>query len=84
LFPGFVYQLGVLFGSPTNTIEYALRDHIGYQWALTVFEGCTILALVIVFALGPERKGRTFFRQPPEMTADGTGWLSQAELPASK
>src|SRR5258705_515707 len=54
LFPGFVYQLGVLFGSPTNTIEYALRDRIGYQWALTVFEGCTILALVIVFALGPE------------------------------
>ena len=63
LFPGFVYQLGVLFGSPTNTIEYALRDRIGYQWALTVFEGCTILALVIVFALGPERKGKSFFRQ---------------------
>jgi len=69
LFPGFVYQLGVLFGSPTNTIEYALRDRIGYQWALTVFEGCTILALVIVFALGPERKGRNFFRQPAEVAS---------------
>lgn len=67
LFPGFVYQLGVLFGSPTNTIEYALRDRIGYQWALTVFEGCTILALVIVFALGPERKGRNFLRQAEEV-----------------
>ena len=64
LFPGFVYQLGVLFGSPTNTIEYALRDRIGYQWALTVFEGCTITALVLVFALGPERKGKNFFRKP--------------------
>jgi MFS transporter, SHS family, lactate transporter len=64
LFPGFVYQLGVLFGSPTNTIEYALRDRIGYQWALTVFEGCTIAALVLVFAFGPERKGRNFFRKP--------------------
>ena len=62
LFPGFVYQLGVLFGSPTNTIEYALRDRIGYQWALTVFEACTIVALVIVFALGPERKGKDFHR----------------------
>jgi cbb3-type cytochrome oxidase subunit 3 len=62
-----VYQLGVLFGSPTNTIEYALRDRIGYQWALTVFEGCTILALVIVFALGPERKGRNFLRQAEEV-----------------
>ena len=72
LFPGFVYQLGVLFGSPTNTIEYALRDRIGYQWALTVFEGCTILALVIVFALGPERKGRNFFRKPLETEARGS------------
>jgi SHS family lactate transporter-like MFS transporter len=63
LFPGFIYQLGVLFGSPTNTIEYALRDRVGYQWALTIFEGCTIVALVVVFALGPERKGKDFFRK---------------------
>jgi len=63
LFPGFIYQLGVLFGSPTNTIEYALRDRVGYQWALTIFEGCTIVALMIVFALGPERKGKDFFRK---------------------
>jgi SHS family lactate transporter-like MFS transporter len=63
LFPGFVYQLGVLFGSPTNSIEYALRDRVGYQWALTLFEGCTIVALMLVFALGPERKGRVFFRE---------------------
>jgi SHS family lactate transporter-like MFS transporter len=69
LFPGFVYQLGVLFGSPTNTIEYALRDRIGYQWALTIFEGCTILGLAIVFALGPEKKGRAFFKKPLEMEA---------------
>ncbi len=65
LFPGFIYQLGVLFGSPTNTVEYALRDRVGYQWALTIFEGCTILALMFVFALGPERKGRSFFRSGP-------------------
>ena len=64
LFPGFVYQLGVLFGSPTNSIEYALRDRVGYQWALTLFEGCTIIGLMLVFALGPERKGRVFFREP--------------------
>lgn len=69
LFPGFVYQLGVLFGSPTNTVEYALRDRIGYQWALAVFEGCTILGLVAVFTLGPERKGRNFFKTPLEMSA---------------
>ena len=60
LFPGLIYQLGVLFGSPTNTIEYALRNRFGYGWALTIFEGVTILALMIVFALGPERKGKSF------------------------
>ncbi|HEV2352511.1 MAG TPA: MFS transporter [Terriglobia bacterium] len=64
LFPGFVYQLGVLFGSQTDTIEYALRDRVGYRWALTSFEGFTILALMIVFALGPERKGKSFLREP--------------------
>jgi len=31
------------------------------------------LLVSLVTWLGPERKGRTFFRQPPEMTADGTG-----------
>ena len=29
LLPGMAYQLGVLFGAPTNTIEYALRDRFG-------------------------------------------------------
>lgn len=64
LFPGFVYQLGVLFGAPTNTIEYALKNWLGYPWALATFEGFTILALILVFALGPERKGRSFLRTP--------------------
>jgi len=63
LFPGLIYQLGVLFGSPTNSIEYALRDRFGYGWALTIFEGVTILALIIVFALGPEKKGKSFRRE---------------------
>jgi SHS family lactate transporter-like MFS transporter len=72
LFPGFVYQLGVLFGSPTSTIEYALRDHIGYQWALTTFEGATILALMVVFAMGPERKSKSFLVGRPNVTAAST------------
>jgi SHS family lactate transporter-like MFS transporter len=64
LFPGLVYQLGVLFGSPTSTIEYALRDRFGYGWALSIFEGLTIVALVIVVALGPEKKGKAFSSNP--------------------
>ncbi|HST08929.1 MAG TPA: MFS transporter, partial [Terriglobales bacterium] len=60
LFPGFVYQLGVLIASPAVSLEYALRDRIGYPWALTLFEGAVILVLIVIFQLGPERRGRSF------------------------
>src|SRR5207302_10508743 len=60
LFPGFVYQLGVLIGSPAVVIEYTLRDHFGYQWALAGFEGCVIVALMFIYGLGPEKRGRSF------------------------
>lgn len=64
LFPGLVYQLGSLVGSPANSIEYALRNRLGYEWALTTFEGFTILALFFVFAFGPEQKGKSFLKEP--------------------
>jgi SHS family lactate transporter-like MFS transporter len=60
LFPGFVYQLGVLIASPAVSLEYALRDRVGYPWALTLFEGVVILLLLLIFQLGPERQGRSF------------------------
>jgi SHS family lactate transporter-like MFS transporter len=60
LFPGFVYQLGVLVASPAVGFEYILRDHLGYPWALTVFESVVIVSLIVIFALGPEERGRSF------------------------
>jgi SHS family lactate transporter-like MFS transporter len=60
LFPGFVYQLGVLIASPAVSIQYALRNRLGYSWALALFESIVILSLIILFACGPERKGRNF------------------------
>jgi SHS family lactate transporter-like MFS transporter len=60
LFPGFVYQLGVLIASPAVSVEYLLRDHFGYPWALTVFELAVIISLVFIFAFGPEKRGRSF------------------------
>jgi SHS family lactate transporter-like MFS transporter len=60
LFPGFVYQLGVLIASPAVSFEYTLRDHFGYPWALTAFESCVIVALLFIFGFGPERLGRNF------------------------
>ena len=57
LFPGVVYQLGMLIGAPSVGIEFALRRHIGYPWALTAFEVCTIVALFLICGFGPERRG---------------------------
>jgi SHS family lactate transporter-like MFS transporter len=65
LFPGFVYQLGVLFASPAVSVEYALREHFGYPRALTFFELAVILVLMLLFSLGPERRGRDFFLASP-------------------
>lgn len=58
LFPGVVYQLGMLFGAPSVGIEFALRRSLGYSWALTAFELCTIAALLLICGFGPERRGR--------------------------
>jgi MFS transporter, SHS family, lactate transporter len=60
LFPGFVYQLGVLLASPAVSVEYAMRDRFGYSWALAIFEGIVILSLIVIFRFGPERRGRSF------------------------
>jgi len=60
LFPGFVYQLGVLLASPAVFIQFALQKRLGYPLALTLFEGAVIGSLIVIFGLGPERKGRDF------------------------
>jgi SHS family lactate transporter-like MFS transporter len=66
LFPGFVYQLGVLVASPATAVEFTLRDHFGYPWALTMFEGIVIMLLIIIFWFGPEARDRNFFRETAE------------------
>ncbi len=65
LMPGMAYQLGILFAAPTNTIEYALREHFGYQWALAGFEVVTIVALVLLLWRGAEEHSRSFVRAAP-------------------
>jgi SHS family lactate transporter-like MFS transporter len=65
LVPGLAYQLGILFAAPTNTIEFALRDRVGYQWAIAGFEIVTILALSTIILLGTERRGRSFTEPAP-------------------
>ena len=62
LIPGLAYQLGILFAAPTNNIEYALRDHFGYRWAIAGFEIATIVLLATAILLGREHKGKEFVR----------------------
>jgi SHS family lactate transporter-like MFS transporter len=60
LFPGFVYQLGVLFASPILPLQNILQVKFGYPWALCSFETLIILSLLLIFAFGPEKLGRSF------------------------
>ncbi|HEY6389169.1 MAG TPA: MFS transporter [Candidatus Acidoferrum sp.] len=64
LMPGLTYQVGILLASPTNSIQYVLRDRVGYQWAIAGFEIVTILTLGVLLLLGSERHGRSFVREP--------------------
>lgn len=60
IFPGLVYQLGILVASPATMVELKLRNHFGYSWALTIFEGAAILMLIGLYCLGPENRGKSF------------------------
>jgi MFS transporter, SHS family, lactate transporter len=55
LFPGAVYQIGTLIGAPSVGFEFALRQRLGYAWALAAFEVASIAVLAVLFWVGPER-----------------------------
>jgi MFS transporter, SHS family, lactate transporter len=65
LMPGMAYQLGILFAAPTNSIQYALHERFGYQWALAGFEIVTIVALVLLLWRGAEEHSRSFVGTSP-------------------
>jgi SHS family lactate transporter-like MFS transporter len=60
LFPGFVYQLGVLISSPVSPIQDKLREHFGYSWALAAFELGVIGTLLLLMIFGPENHSKDF------------------------
>jgi SHS family lactate transporter-like MFS transporter len=66
LVPGFSYQLGILLAAPTNTIEYALRNKLGYSWALAAFEIGVIAVLTAAIAFGIEKRGKVFVSRAPQ------------------
>ncbi|MGO4209766.1 MFS transporter [Terriglobus sp. 2YAB30_2] len=62
LFPGLVYQFGVLLGAPCVMVEYGLRDSLGYARALAVFELITFALLAAALAVRKEQRGRELMR----------------------
>jgi len=63
MLPGFTYQIGVLLSASTPTIEFALRDRLGYAWALTSFELVVIACLSLLLIFGRENHGKSFLRE---------------------
>ncbi len=69
LLPGFTYQIGILLAASTPTVEFALRDRLGYAWALTSFELVVIAGLALLLIFGKENHGRSFFAEKPATTS---------------
>src|SRR6266478_2903428 len=66
-FPGFAYQLGNLFAANTAVVEARLADHFrgvsaqpDYAKALAVFTFVIFLILMVLAAIGPEKRGKEF------------------------
>ena len=66
-FPGFTYQLGNLFAANTAVVEARLANHFrgasghpDYAKALALFSLVIFLALIVLAAVGPEKRGKEF------------------------
>ena len=62
LLPGFTYQIGILLAAATPSVEFKLRDVLGYSWALVSFELVVIAGLAVLLLFGREEHGKSFFR----------------------
>jgi Sugar phosphate permease len=66
-FPGFAYQLGNLFAANTAVVEAQLANHFrdasghpDYAKALGLFALIIFLMLILLAAVGPEKRGKEF------------------------
>src|SRR6266576_3153246 len=66
-FPGFAYQLGNLFAANTAVVEAQLANHFrgasghpDYAKALALFTFVIFLALILLAAIGSEKRGKEF------------------------
>jgi len=62
-FPGFAYQLGVMFAASIPYVESALGERFTYTQAMGGLVSLVFLAAFIVTATGPEAKGVSFRKE---------------------
>lgn len=62
-FPGFAYQLGVVFAASSAHMEAIMAKHLSYGHAMGIFAAIVLAAGAIVIAVGPEARGIRFGRE---------------------
>jgi SHS family lactate transporter-like MFS transporter len=62
-FPGFAYQLGVMFAASIPYVEAALGERFTYTQAMGGLVSLVFIVAFIVVLLGPEAKGVSFRKQ---------------------
>ena len=68
-FQSLTYQVGILLAASTPIVQFALRDRLGYPWALTAFELVVMALPSMLLIFGKERRGRSFVREPEPVPA---------------
>ncbi len=61
-FPGFAYQLGVLFASLIAPVEAHFGESLSYEKSMGIAMALALAGGALVIGLGPEAKGQSFLR----------------------
>ena len=61
-FPGFAYQLGVVFAASSAQMEALMAKHLSYSHAMGIFAATVLAAGAVAIAFGPEAHGIRFGR----------------------
>ena len=62
--PGFGYQCGAALAGAVPYVEARLAEHVTYPWAMALSAATVFVLGGLVAALGPERRGVAFGRDP--------------------
>jgi MFS transporter, SHS family, lactate transporter len=63
-FPGFAYQLGVMFAASIPYVESALGERFTYTTAMSGLMTVVFIVAFVVTLLGPEARGVSFRKKP--------------------